>query len=134
MRKIRILWLFLLVILLTSCIQKRTMTDMVFALSDDHLAVAPTPNELLVFQHTIQRLGCDQCRVKAYVIITGEGHDCETLIIEFQTIGEAGSYYDLYKYSLEEKDKDYPMIRRRDQIVILSNSEQAIKKALGITS
>lgn len=110
------------------------MADMIFALSEDHLAVAPTPNELLVFQHTIQALGCDQCRVKAYVIITGEDHDCQTMIIEFQTIGEAGTYYDLYKYTFGEEDRNYPMIRRRDQIVILSNSEQAIKKALGITS
>lgn len=124
----------LLVIFLTSCIQKRTMTDMVFALSEHHMAVSPTPNELLVFQHTVQALGCDQCRVKDYVVITGEDHDCETMIIEFQTIGDAGTYYEFYKNTLDKDGKYYPLIRRRDQIVILSNSEEAIKKALGITT
>jgi hypothetical protein len=119
-----------LLILLSGCLEKLTMQKIVDRFSDDHIFVASTQRELQDLNKTLEALGCENCQVVSYMDIQGDSHECELLVYQFKTIGEAERFYQFYRDELSEADKVYPLIRRRDQFVMMSNSEEAIKKAI----
>jgi hypothetical protein len=119
-----------LLILLSGCVEKLTMQKIVDRFSDDHEFIASTHRELQDLNAELIDLGCENCQVVSYMIIRGDSHVCELLVYQFKSIGEAESFYQFYRNNLSDDDKPYPLIRRRDQFVMMSSSDEAIKKAI----
>jgi len=121
----------MLSMMLCSCIEKTTMVDISRAFADDHLVMTPTVSDFENLYETLEAHGCHTCLVKTFMYIYGQSHSCTTLVIEFQSIKDASTYYNIYKNEIDEALKVYEHIRRRDQIIILSTSENAMNLALG---
>ncbi len=131
MRKIwGILIISLSVLLLAGCLEKLTMQKITDRFSEDHIFIAPTVRELQELNQKLVDLGCEECRVSNTMDIQGEGHICDLLVYEFRTISDAENFYRFYLNQMPEEEKHHSMIRRRDQFVFMSDSEDAIKRAI----